>query len=121
MWACRYKVPWVCSGYFLGRLGLRRAACRLRERAHEAAAREIDLEGVVLIASGIAQQHVRRAGECCGSGRLSLQDRFSLRIAPRLVRHTAECEPRLLDGVAVELEPDRGRDQGKRIRQPVAN
>src|SRR5258705_4214062 len=115
MWACRCRVPWLCSGYFLGRLGLRRAARCLCERAHEAAAREIDLEGVVLVASGIAQQHVRGAGECCGIGRLSAQDRFSARIAPRLVRHTAEREARLLDGVAIELEPDPGRDQGERI------
>src|SRR3954471_23582604 len=121
MWAYRCRVTWLCSGYFLGRLGLRRAARRLRERAHEAAAREIDLEGVVLVTFCIAQQHVRRAGECCGIGRLPLQDRFSPRIAPRLVRHTAEREPRLLDGVAIELEPDGGRDQGERIRQPVAN
>src|SRR5258705_3294372 len=115
MWACRCRVPWLCSGYFLGRLGLRRAARCLCERAHEAAAREIDLEGVVLVASGLAQQHVRRAGECCGIGQLPVQGGFSPWIAPRLVRHAAEREPRLLDGVAIELEPDRNLDQGERI------
>src|SRR5690349_8714476 len=121
MWECRYRVPWLCSGYFLRRLGLRRAARGLRERAHEGAAREIDLEGVVLVASGLAQQHIRRAGERHGVGRLSLQDRFGTRIAPWLVRDATKCEPGFLDRVAIELEPDRDRDQGERIRQPVTN
>src|SRR5712672_2700015 len=115
MWACRCRVPWLCSGYFLGRLGLRRAARCLCERAHEAAAREIDLEGVVLVASGLAQQHVRRAGECCGIGELPVPGGFSPWFALGGVAHKPWSEPPLLEGVAIELEPDRNRDQGERI------
>src|SRR5215813_11986294 len=103
MWKCRYKVPWLSSDDFLGRLRLRRATRCLRERTYGAAAREIDLEGVVRVALGIVQQHIRRASERRGIGRLPVQRGFGLSIAPRLVRDTPEREASLLDGVAIEF------------------
>src|SRR5262249_23990699 len=121
MWKCRCKVPWLCSDDFLGRLRLRRAARRLCECARDAAAREIDLESVMRVASGVAQLHVRRASECRGIDRLPAQGRFSPLIAPWFVRDTPERESSLLDGVAIELEPDCDGNQGERIRESVAN
>src|SRR5947209_5256477 len=48
---------------FLVGLRLRRAARRLAERAHDGAARELDLERVVFEALGVAQHDVRCASE----------------------------------------------------------
>jgi hypothetical protein len=61
----------------------------------------------VCIAFGVAQQHVRRASERRGIGRLPAEGGFGLWIAPRPVRDTPERETSLLDGVAIELEPNR--------------
>ena len=94
---------------FLVGLRLRRAARRLRQRADDGAARQVDLESVVLEALGVAQQEVGRARERRAFGGLPAQRRFGRRIAPRLVRDAAERQPRLLDRVAVELQ--RGRDR----------
>src|SRR6476659_3236705 len=104
---CRCKVPWLCSDDFLGGLQLWRAARGLCERAHDTAVREINLEGVVCVAFGVAQQQVRRARERRGIGRLPAQDGFGLRVAPRPVRDTPQRETSLLDGVAIELKPNR--------------
>src|SRR4029077_19194098 len=119
MWECRCKVPWLCSDDFLGGLRLRRAARGLGERARDTAAREIDFEAVVRVAPGVAQQHVRRASERRGIGRLRAQRGLGLWIAPRLVRDAPEREAPLLNGVAIELETNRDRNQGKRIREAV--
>jgi hypothetical protein len=89
--------------------------------ASRTAAREIDLEAVMGVALGVMQQHVRRASERRGIGRLPAQRGFGLRIAPRLVRDAPKRETSLLDGVTIELEPHRDRNQGERIREPVAN
>src|SRR5262249_42318895 len=113
MWKCRCKVPWLCSDDFLGGLRLWRAACGLCERARDRAAREIDLEGVVCVSFGVAQQHVRRAGERRGIGRLPAQSSFGLWIVPRPVRDTPERETSLLDDIAIELEPNRDRNEGE--------
>src|ERR1700736_1403456 len=121
MWKCQCKVPWPCSDDFLGGLRLWRAARGLCERARDTAAREIDLEGVVRVALSVAQQHVRRASERRGIGRLPAQGGFGLWVAPRPVRDTPERETSLLDGVAIEFEPNRDRNKGERIREPVAN
>ena len=110
MWKCRCKMPWLCSDDFLRRLRLRRAAYGLCERARNAAARELDLEGVVRGALGVAQQHVRGAKERRGIGRLPSQRGFSLWIAPRLVRDTPKRQAPFQDGVAIELEPNRDRN-----------
>src|SRR5262245_3524520 len=121
MWKCRCKVPWLCSDDFLGGLRLWRAACGLCECAHDTAAREIDLEGVVCVSFGVAQQHIRRASERRGISRLPTQSSFGLRIAPRLVGDTPERETPLLDDTAIELEPNRNRNDGERVREPVPN
>src|SRR5262249_46213614 len=121
MWNCRCKVPWLCSDDFLEGLRLWRAACGLCERARDTAAREIDLEGVVCVSFGVAQQHVRRASEGRGIGRLPAQSSFGLWIAPRPVRDAPERETSLLDDIAIELEPNRDRNEGECIREPVAN
>ena len=103
-------------------LRLRRAARRLRQRANDGAAREIDLEGVVLEALGVAQQDVRGAARNVASfGRLPAQRRFGRRVAPRLVRDAAERQARLLDRVAFELERGRDGHQRERIGEAVAD
>jgi hypothetical protein len=47
----------------LDRLGLWRPLRRLRQGANDAAPRQLDLEGVVIVASGVLQQQIRRAGK----------------------------------------------------------
>src|SRR5260370_1348863 len=76
----------IGSPDLLVRLRWRRALRGLRERAHDAAARELDLEGIVRVASRLTQQHVRHAGKGRAIGRLSAQRRFRRRMAPRLAR-----------------------------------
>src|ERR1043166_1253172 len=111
MWRFRCIGPWFSSSDLLGRLRLRRAAGRLRERAGDGPAREFDLEVVVAVAPGVAQQHVGRAGKSCRIGGLAAQRGLGLAVAPWLVGDAAEREASLLDGVAVEFESDRDRDQ----------
>src|ERR1700704_1745288 len=96
----------LCSHDVLVRLRLRRATRRLRERADDRAARKIDLEGIVLEALGVAQQRVSRTLEGLGTRRLPAQRCFGSRVAPGLVRDTAKRKTRLLDAVALELQPD---------------
>src|SRR5262249_27795771 len=93
----------------------------LCERARDAAAREIDLEGVMRVALGVAQQHVRRASERRGIDRLPVKGGLGPWIAPRLLRDTPEREASLLNGVAIELESNRDKNQSKLIREAVAN
>src|SRR5262245_55177722 len=65
-----------CSQDLLVGLRLRGAARRLRERTRDSSAREIDLEGVVPEALGIAQNQIGGPGEGCLTGRLSSQGGF---------------------------------------------
>src|SRR5262245_4113928 len=74
-----------CSQDLLVGLRLRGGARRLRECAHNGPAREVDLEGVVAEALGVAQNEVCRLGERCLAGRLSPQLSFGLCVAPGLV------------------------------------
>src|SRR6516162_5942234 len=104
MWNCRCKVPWLSSDDFLGRLRLRRGARGLCKRARNATTSEIDLEGVVLVALGVAQQRVCRASERRRIGRSPAQLGFGLWIAPRFMRNPAGREAPLPDRVAIELE-----------------
>src|SRR5260370_1348861 len=84
----------IGSPDLLVRLRLRRALRGLRERAHDAAARELDLEGIVRVASRLSEPHVRHAGKGRAMGRLSAQRRFRRGMAPRLVRNAAQREAR---------------------------
>src|SRR5260370_16815758 len=111
MWKGQWKVPWPCSADFLGGLRLWRAARGLCERARDTAAREIDLEGVVRVALGVAQQPVRRASERRGIGRLPAQGGFGLWVAPRPVRDTPERATSLLDATALQFQPNPHKNQ----------
>src|SRR5215471_2724345 len=101
----------LSSHDFLGRLRLRRAARSLCQRADDAAAREIDLEAVMLVAPGVAEQRVGGAREGLRVGRLPAERSFGLRVAPRPVGDAAEREAPLLDGLAIELKPDGDGDE----------
>src|SRR5215472_14417731 len=111
MWRCRCRWSWACScsADFLIRLRLRSAGRRLRQRTDDGPAREIDLEGIVLEALGVAQQEVGSPGECRLVNGLPAQRRFGRRVAPRLVRDAAERQTRLFDRV-VSFQLQRGRD-----------
>src|SRR3954451_7820914 len=105
MWRCRYRVlPWSCSRDFLGGLRLRGAVRRLRERADHGPARQIDLEIVVTKTFGIAQHDGGGLRKRCLVGGLAAKCRFGLSFAPGLVSDTAEGEPHLLDGAALEFQ-----------------
>ena len=69
----------------------------LRQRAQNGAAREIDFEGIVGEAFGIAEQNFGRSCKGIRFGRLAAQCRFGLRVTPRLVRDAAKRETRFLD------------------------
>ena len=105
---------------FVG-LRLRGAARCLRERPDDGPARQIDFEGVVPKAFGLAQNEIGRMRKRCLVGRPAGEPGFGLRIAPRLVCNATQRETRLLDRAAVELEADRDRYQCERIGEPVAN
>src|SRR5215470_19431078 len=102
-------------------LRLRGGARRLRERAHNGPAREVDLEGVVPKALGVAQNEISGPGERRLAGRLPPQLSFGLCVAPRLMCDAANGKARLHYGVAVKLEANRDRYQRKCIREPIAN
>src|SRR5689334_16765430 len=111
----------VSSHDLLVRLRLRGGARRLRESAHNGPAREVDLEGIVPKAFGVAQNEICSPGERRLAGRLSSQLSFGLCVAPRLMCDTPKRKARLLDGVALKLEANRDRYQRKCIGQPIAN
>src|SRR5262249_51290798 len=102
-------------------LRLRGGARRLCERAHNGPAREVDLEGVVPKALGVAQNEICSLGERRLARRLSPQLSFGLSVAPRLMCDAAKRKARLLDGVAVKLEANRDRYQRKCIGEPIAH
>ena len=72
------------------------------------------------IAFRVAQQHVGRLLEIRLRGGASVEKRFGRGIAPRLVRHAAQREARLRDGLAVHLERRRDRDECEGVREPLA-
>src|SRR5262245_956887 len=74
-----------CSQDLLVGLRLRGGARRLRECAHNGPACEVDLEGVVAEALGVAQNEIDGLGERRLAGRLSPQLSFGLCVAPGLV------------------------------------
>src|SRR5947209_15987529 len=103
------------------RLRLRLPARRLGERTHDAAAGELDLEIIVTEAARSAQHNVGGTRKALPRRWRAGELRLGCAIAPRLVGNSAEREPRLLDGFALDLEANRDRHQGKRIRQPIAD
>src|SRR5262245_4703997 len=99
-------VPWVCSRDLLVGLRLRGARRRLRERANDGPAGELDLERVVPEALGLVQDEISGFPESRLAGGAAAQRRLSLGIPPGFVRDAAEREPRFPDGSAIELEAD---------------
>src|SRR6266849_5908982 len=105
----------------LVRLRLRGPARRLRQRAHDAAPRQLDLEIVMPEAARIAQHGLGRPQEILRRWRRSVEPCLGFTVAPWLVRDPAEREPRLLDRAGLDIEPDRDRHEGERIRQAIAD
>ena len=93
----------------------------LIQRPHNGAPCKADLELIVRIAFGVAQQQVGGALERGLVGALSAQRALGSRIAPRFVRDAAKREARLPDLVAFEFERRRDRYQGERIGEAVAD
>src|SRR6185295_5332072 len=91
------------------------------ERPHDGAVRQADLEIVVPIALGAAQQDVRGSRECARVGALAAQQDFGRGTAPWLVCDATERQTGIFDRVAVELERCRDRYQCERIGQAVAD
>ena len=100
---------------------MRRAARRLRQGPHNGAAGQIDLESVVGMALGVAQQRVGRAHEGFALRRPPVQRCFDAEIAPGLVGDAAEGQPHTFDCLAVKLERGGNRNQREGVRQPVAD
>src|SRR5436309_16112197 len=96
---------------FLVCLRLRRALRRLRQRTHNRAARQFDLEIVMSVTFGATQRCVGSLLEARLRCRLSAQCRFGGPVAPRLMRDSAKRQTRLLDAAAVEFEHRRNRHQ----------
>src|SRR5258705_7862507 len=105
----------------LAGLRLGSTARRLRERADDGPAREVDLEGVVPEPLGLAQDQIGRLGKRRLAGAAAAQRGLGLDIPPGLVRDAAEREARLPDGVALELEADRDGDERERIGQAITD
>src|ERR1700730_7953977 len=101
------------------RLRLRGPANRLRQCTNDSAPRQLDLKVVVAEASGISQHglgHLRKVLSGC---RRSVELRFGLTIAPWLMRHSAEREARLLNRATLDVQANRDRHEGERIRQAI--
>jgi hypothetical protein len=94
------------------------AACPARPAS---AARQFDLEGIVLVTPGATERHVRRIRESGSIGGLPAQHCFGRRITPRLVRNAAERQTGLFDRGSFELQRRRDRDEGERIGEAIAN
>src|SRR5215510_3387144 len=95
----------------LVRLRLRSPARRLRQRAHDAAPRQLDLEVVVAEAARSPQHGLGRAREALPRRCRAVELRFRIPVAPGLVGDAAQREARLLDRTALDVEADRDRDQ----------
>ena len=98
-----------------------RAVRSLCERANNRAPRQIDLESVVCKPFGIAEKMLRGLRESRAARGLAAQRRFYIQISSRLMRDAAKRQPCFLDLVAVKLKRRGDRNQGKRVRQPVAD
>src|SRR6516165_1649202 len=103
------------------RLRLRGSPRRLGQRTQDATPRQLDLEVVVAEAVRVSQHGLSCTQEIFARGRRSVELRYGLTVAQRLVRDAAERQARLLDRVALDLEADRDGYQGERIRQAIAD
>ena len=83
--------------------------------------RKADLEIVVPIALGAAQQDVRRSREGARVGALAAQDDFGRGAAPWFMRNAAERQASFLDRVTVKFKRGRDRYQCERIGLPIAD
>src|SRR5712671_5054292 len=99
----------------LVRLRLRGSARRLRQRAQNAAPRQLDLEVVVSEALGSSQNGFGRPHEGLARCRRPAELRFGFVVAPRLVRDSAERQARFLDRAVRDIKTDRDRYQGERV------
>jgi hypothetical protein len=72
-------------------------------------------------AACVTEHGLGRVQEVLLRGLRSGELRFGLPVTPRLVRDSAEREPRLLDGVVFDVEAHRDRYEGERIRQAIAD
>src|SRR6476646_2596442 len=97
------------------RLRLRRPLRRLRQRAHDGAPGQLDLEIVVAAAARFAQNQVGRTQEVLPRCRRSLELRFRFAVAPGLVGYPTEREARLLDRLALDIQTDRDRHERERV------
>ena len=93
----------------LVRLRLWRPARRLAQRTHNSPTRQFDFEVVVAEATRTPQQRFCGPYEAFSRRRCSTECRFSLTVAPRLVRHSAERQARILDAVSLDIEADRSK------------
>src|SRR4051794_6224631 len=85
-------------------LGLRRPVRCLGQCADDATPRQLNLEGIVLVSPGFAQQDIRRARESRLFCRLVAQCAFGFTVTPRLMRNSAKRKPRIPDCSAVKLQ-----------------
>ena len=74
---------------------LRRAGGGERQRAHDDAPRELDLEGVVAGGPGVRERRLGGAPEARGAGAAPARTASAARRAPGLRGDAAEREPRL--------------------------
>src|SRR6185437_11372552 len=93
----------------------RRSLGSQRQRAHDEALCELDLEGVVAGRLCFGEGGLRRAAERAGASGRAYELRFRRLRTPRLWRDAAKRKPRLPDGAALDDEPGRGRDDCERI------
>ena len=103
-------------------MSVRSLAAACRKARTMARLRQLDLEGVVAEALGVAQDALPRpARKCLRVARLARQQRLGLRVAPGLVRHAAQREARLRDRVAVHLQRGGDRHQREGVGRAVAD
>src|ERR1700676_2808048 len=115
------------SGYGCERGGgkrgnaLRRSRCGERQRAHDNALRELDLEQIVSGGFCVGERRLRRAAEG-GSIRIGArEDPFGRTRPPRLGGNAAEREPRIADRALFDPQASGGRYDGEGVGSALSN
>ena len=102
------------------RLQLRRAGRRLRQGSDNGSPGEFDLKVVLSLPPRIAQNRVTCSAKSrlirCGSD----QRRLCGRIAPGLMRNSAQRYARICNFSAVNSQSNGDRDERKGVREPLA-